>query len=1014
MYFILQFLFFLFQVTEIPIRDSAFVRFNQFSGKEIPNNTIFDIHEDEDGLIWIATQDGFARFEGNQFRFFRHQRNAKNSLHDNICYGITSTKNKLWISTQTGIAEFDKLTLTQTDTLFPEKSFSFIQGFGTEIIAISNNTIFHWDETKTQIDSIQTEMISGISKRDQVFITPKLFVYQKKESLIEQYYYKKQKGMSKQVFHVPDSLTNADVFGYTTDSTLLLRHQNSVTQLRLKENESYQLEKLIHIPQLSQIDRLSSYGLTVNDSNFWISGVNFLGYIQKMEDETYSFTSVVNHSKLANSERTALTFSVLLDHHLQLWIGDQRNGLFLLDLRSFIFKNLSAELGITTGNQSQGAWALDFNADQTKAVFSTDEAVYEISFRVPFHQIPPLNLIQPYIQQFKRIPIPEESAQVIDVVFFNNKFYLNAYKKGIYEYDSETGKLKKVYSQSEANRFYSVSKAGTILVWSGYKQVFLQDSLNRFSPSQPDFFSRKSTIYNATFNRPRNELIFSESNSVIRYSFTDSIINYLLEPERKAQLFGPTAIMNAMGKGNSYWISTFGQGVFFISPDDSLLIGNASGLENTSIYNTVIDSNSMVWISTNRGLHLIDSTLKKVILLNELNGFENTTANQNGTEIHDSDIVSIAGNSGVSLINTKRYSQFNKNVIFPQIIEMIVQEIGKSQTYYPSSHLSNIKLKFSQSNIIRLTIGTSDLIAPNYPKFYRIHPDSVWKTIPDGHFELLLSNLPESNYQIETALINPYNLAFESKALLPFEVFTPFWARLETRLVVSLFIFILFVLIIQKLIKENYHRRLLRLEKEQTQFREREHLSRDLHDSIGTQLSLIIRHLSAASKEVGTNKRLITAKEMAQFSLEQLRETIWALKSEEIHLNEYTHRVEQLCKRLVLNSEIQLQFFAKLTSNPIIPPIQHIQLQRIIEEAVTNAIKYSKSNRLKIEINSTQSFWTIQIQDFGVGFDLQIPSNSTQYGLKHMAERAKLIQSEIELTSEPSIGTRIQLTIPFA
>ncbi|NCQ11606.1 MAG: hypothetical protein GW809_05580 [Bacteroidetes bacterium] len=171
--------------------------------------------------------------------------------------------------------------------------------------------------------------------------------------------------------------------------------------------------------------------------------------------------------------------------------------------------------------------------------------------------------------------------------------------------------------------------------------------------------------------------------------------------------------------------------------------------------------------------------------------------------------------------------------------------------------------------------------------------------------------------------------------------------------------------------------------------------------------------MNAAGAETMQNKRLSTAKEMAQFSLEQLRETIWALKSETIHFKEYTSRVEQLCNRLLMNTEIALDFNVELHSNPVITPIQHIQLQRIIEEAITNAIKYSKSNRLKISIESKKQSWTISIQDFGVGFDIHQRQQSTQYGLKHISERAKLIQSELEIQSKSDSGTSIILKIPI-
>jgi signal transduction histidine kinase len=295
-----------------------------------------------------------------------------------------------------------------------------------------------------------------------------------------------------------------------------------------------------------------------------------------------------------------------------------------------------------------------------------------------------------------------------------------------------------------------------------------------------------------------------------------------------------------------------------------------------------------------------------------------------------------------------------------------------------------------------------------------MHADSSWKPISGLKHEFQVSNLDVGTYTIQTAIINPYDFSFVPSSSISISLTTPFWEQLSTRIGVSLFLLFITGFLVQRLVNISYKKRLKTLEKEQAQFKEREHLSRDLHDSIGTQLSLIIRHLTAASKEKDTLKRVLSAKDLAQFSLEQLRETIWALKSEEIHLDEYVNRIENLCNRLLNQTGIGLELKLDLQTNPKVSPIQLIQSQRILEESISNAIKYSETKKITVSLLSNASEWKLSIQDFGVGFDMIPKKGRPHYGLKHMQERAKEIQADLQIYSKTDAGTTIQLRVPIS
>ena len=82
---------FLFQVTllaQIP----GFTQFNNNNG--LPSNTVYDINQDENGLIWIATDYGLSRFDGLSFKNFT----ISDGLPDNEILTIfKDSKQRIWL-----------------------------------------------------------------------------------------------------------------------------------------------------------------------------------------------------------------------------------------------------------------------------------------------------------------------------------------------------------------------------------------------------------------------------------------------------------------------------------------------------------------------------------------------------------------------------------------------------------------------------------------------------------------------------------------------------------------------------------------------------------------------------------------------------------------------------------------------------------------------------------------------------------------------------------------------------
>ncbi|MCH5718047.1 ligand-binding sensor domain-containing protein [Niabella hibiscisoli] len=74
----------------------------------LSNNTVIAALQDSHGFIWLGTSEGLNRFDGNNFKVYRHQANKKHSLKSNSVYCLyEDKKDRIWVGTEKGIALYN-------------------------------------------------------------------------------------------------------------------------------------------------------------------------------------------------------------------------------------------------------------------------------------------------------------------------------------------------------------------------------------------------------------------------------------------------------------------------------------------------------------------------------------------------------------------------------------------------------------------------------------------------------------------------------------------------------------------------------------------------------------------------------------------------------------------------------------------------------------------------------------------------------------------------------------------
>lgn len=196
---------------------------------------------------------------------------------------------------------------------------------------------------------------------------------------------------------------------------------------------------------------------------------------------------------------------------------------------------------------------------------------------------------------------------------------------------------------------------------------------------------------------------------------------------------------------------------------------------------------------------------------------------------------------------------------------------------------------------------------------------------------------------------------------------------------------------------------------------QRLNISRDLHDNIGAQLTFIIssvdniKYAFDITNEKLDNK-LTNISSFAKDTIIELRDTIWAMNSNEISFEDLETRInnymgkakeakEQISFSFVVDPVLKTQ---KLTS------IQGMNIYRTIQEAVNNAIKYANATVISITAKQVENQIKITIQDNGLGFDEATTIKGN--GLKNMQKRIEDIGGIFNLESS-NLGTAIGILL---
>jgi signal transduction histidine kinase len=461
-------------------------------------------------------------------------------------------------------------------------------------------------------------------------------------------------------------------------------------------------------------------------------------------------------------------------------------------------------------------------------------------------------------------------------------------------------------------------------------------------------------------------------------------------------------------KNNRLWVSTE-TGIAIIKNDKVEKILTAdNGLPNHYIYVAEPDNKGKMWCSSNKGIFSIDINNYAVSSYSTVDGLQSEEFNTGAFFTDSTGNFYFGGVNGLNFFNPALMKESGEAAA----VNINFIGSGDSVLYqYPNDLLSSsIDLSYKNPALL-LRFSALNYNTQGFNQYeYKLHnSDSSWTDNgSNNELQLLLS---PGEYTIHIRLKNIPLSAAQIKVYVHPAFYQTIWFALFVIAGIAATV----ALLVNRHNKNKYRKKIAVLEMQQKIQREKERIARDLHDDIGTKMNMLAYNASLLG-EIKSAEELKQVRERMKDTsddmLQSLRETVWTLKQESITVEDVWTRFKNFIAKL--QQTYSLIQFSIEEDNPTSKKINYneaLNLIRILQEAVNNAIKHSGCSTITCKRQNNGHFVIFTIADNGKGFDDTDSSLQEGNGLANMRQRSQEAGFMFSIDTAKNNGTGVIIKV---
>ena len=195
---------------------------------------------------------------------------------------------------------------------------------------------------------------------------------------------------------------------------------------------------------------------------------------------------------------------------------------------------------------------------------------------------------------------------------------------------------------------------------------------------------------------------------------------------------------------------------------------------------------------------------------------------------------------------------------------------------------------------------------------------------------------------------------------------------------------------------------------------ERKRVARELHDGLGTLLSVTRMQFSTIRSKIPENRQII---EKAVKLLEQASSDVRRISHNMMPglLTKFGlyEAVENLVDEMKEIEGLTVEAIIPDENAARIPENKEIMVYRIIQEMFNNTLKHANAKNISLQMHLVQGNLHIIFSDDGIGFDAEKVSDSKSAGLASIRSRVNFLNGSLSLETKPGHGSRYIIGIPL-
>ena len=201
------------------------------------------------------------------------------------------------------------------------------------------------------------------------------------------------------------------------------------------------------------------------------------------------------------------------------------------------------------------------------------------------------------------------------------------------------------------------------------------------------------------------------------------------------------------------------------------------------------------------------------------------------------------------------------------------------------------------------------------------------------------------------------------------------------------------------------------------QDKERKRIAQDLHDRLGSMLSMVKLHFQKTSINIeklklNNQEEYNKANKLLDEACNEVRKIAHNLNSGILKNFGLVASIEELKATLINTGEYEVelvthQFDERLSFD------YEVAIDRIIREIVSNILKHAEATEISFQLLRKKDVLHISVEDNGKGFDPKKISSSTGMGLKNIRSRLLPYKGDLTIDSVIGRGTSVFIELPL-